>query len=77
MVFKKRKKSKLLDIGKSMPKLYHTLPNEEFDYDKSQVFKWIAKQPDFLRYIFNKLSNIGYIEYDKATGTWKGIDVHD
>ena len=60
-----------------MPRLYHTLPNEEFDYDKSQVLKWISNQPDFLRYIFNKLSNIGYVEYDKVTGTWKGIDVHD
>ena len=77
MVFKKRKKSKLLDIGKSMPKLYHTLPNEEFDYDKSQVLKWIASQPELLKYMHNKLSNIGYIEYDKTTGTWKGIDVHD
>nr|DAF34244.1 MAG TPA: hypothetical protein [Caudoviricetes sp.]DAS69355.1 MAG TPA: hypothetical protein [Caudoviricetes sp.] len=77
MVFKKRKKSKLLDIGKSMPTLYHTLPNEEFDYDKSQVLKWIASQPELLKYMHNKLSNIGYIEYDKTTGTWKGIDVHD
>lgn len=77
MVFKKRKKSKLLDVGKSMPTLYHTLPNEEFDYDKSQVLKWIASQPELLKYMHNKLSNIGYIEYDKATGTWKGIDVHD
>lgn len=77
MVFKKRKKSKLLDIGKNMPRLYHTLPNEEFDYDKSQVLKWIASQPELLKYMHNKLSNIGYIEYDKTTGTWKGIDVHD
>lgn len=77
MVFKKRKKSKLLDIGKSMPTLYHTLPNEEFDWDKSQVLKWIASQPELLKYMYNKLSNIGYIEYDKTTGTWKGIDVHD
>lgn len=77
MVFKKRKKSKLLDIGKSMPTLYHTLPNEEFDYDKSQVLKWIASQPELLKYMHNKLSNIGYIEYDKTTGTWKGIDAHD
>ena len=77
MVFKKRKKSKLLDIGKSMPTLYHTLPNEEFDWDKSQVLNWIAIQLELLKYMHNKLSNIGYIEYDKTTGTWKGIDVHD
>lgn len=77
MVFKKSKKSKLLDIGKSMPRLYHTLPNEEFDYDKSQVLKWIASQPELLKYMYSKLSSIGYIEYDKTTGLWKGIDVHD
>ena len=51
MVFKKRKKSKLLDIGKSMPTLYHTLPNEEFDWDKSQVLNWIAIQPELLTYL--------------------------
>ena len=26
-----KKKSKLLDVGKSMPRLYHTLPNDEMD----------------------------------------------
>lgn len=72
-----KKKSKFLDVGKNMPRLYHTLPNEEFDYDKSQVLKWIASQPELLKYMHNKLSNIGYIEYDKTTGTWKGIEVHD
>lgn len=77
MVFKKRKKSKLLDVGKSMPRLYHTLPNEEFDWDKSQVLKWIANQPELLTYLRYKLSNIGYIQYDAITGSWKGIDVHD
>lgn len=68
----KCEKSKFLDIGKQMPKLY-----EEFDYEKSQVLKWIASQPDLLNYLKYKLYNIGYIEYDKTTGTWKGIDVHD
>lgn len=77
MVKKKREQSKFLDVGKSMPTLYHTLPNEEFDYDKSQVLKWIAIQPELLTYLKYKLSRVGYIEYDKATGTWKGIDVHD
>lgn len=72
-----KRKSKLLHIGKNMPRLYHTLPNEEFDYDKSQVLKWISNQPDLLNYLRYTLFNIGYIEYDKATGTWKGIDVHD
>ena len=73
----RKKHSKMLDVGKQMPQLYHTLPNEEFDDDKSQVLKWIASQPDLLNYLKYKLYNIGYIEYDKTTGTWKGIDVHD
>lgn len=77
MVFKKRKKSKLLDVGKSMPRLYHTLPNEEFDWDKSQVLKWIANQPELLTYLRYKLSSIGYIQYDAITGSWKGIEVND
>ena len=72
-----KKQSKFLDVGKSMPRLYHTLPNEEFDYDKSQVLKWIASQPELLNYLKYMLFYLGYIEYDKATGTWKGIDVHD
>ena len=46
-----KRKSKFLDVGKSMPRLYHTLPNEEFDYDKSQVLKWIASQPELLNYL--------------------------
>ena len=77
MVKKKREQSKFLDVGKSMPKLYHTLPNEEFDWDKSQVLNWIAIQPELLTYLKYKLSRVGYIQYDATTGTWKGIDVHD
>lgn len=74
---RKREKSKFLDVGKQMPRLYHTLPNEEFDYEKSQVLKWLASQPDLLNYLKYKLYNIGYIEYDKDSRTWKGIEVHD
>lgn len=77
MVKKKREQSKFLDVGKNMPRLYHTLPNEEFDWDKSQVLNWIAIQPELLTYLKYKLSRVGYIQYDAMTGTWKGIDVHD
>ena len=74
---RKCEKSKFLDIGKQMPKLYHTIQGEEFDYDKSQVLKWIASQPELLTYVKHKLYNLGYIQYDKDSRTWKGIDVHD
>lgn len=77
MAKRKSGQSKFLDIGKQMPRLQHTFPNEEFDYDKSQVLKWIASQPELLTYIKHKLYNVGYIQYDKDSRTWKGIDVHD
>lgn len=77
MAKRKSGQSKFLDIGKQMPRLQHTFPNEEFDYDKSQVLKWIASQPELLTYIKHKLYNVGYIKYDKDSRTWKGIDVHD
>ena len=41
------------------------------------MMKWIASQPELLNYLKYMLFYIGYIEYDKTTGTWKGIDVHD
>ena len=77
MARKKRAQPKVFDIGKNMPELYHTLPNEEFDCNKSQVLKWIASQPELLNYLKYKLSYGGYIQYDATKGTWKGIDVHD
>jgi hypothetical protein len=77
MVRKKRAKSKFLDVGKNMPELHHTLQDEEFDWDKSQVLKWISQQPELLTYVKYKLSNAGYIEYDSEKRTWKGIDVYD
>lgn len=72
-----QKKSKFLEVGKNMPELQHTIQGEEFDYDKSQVLKWIARQPELLTFVKHKLYNLGYIEYDSEKRTWKGIDVHD
>ena len=71
----KQKVSKLLDVVKKMPPLYHTLPGEEFDLSKSEVVQWLIRQPDILSYIANRITGIGkLIVYDRETGKWKGVD---
>lgn len=66
-----------LNAAKKMPPLYHKLPGKEFDPAHSECFAWIARQPQMLQYLFDKLAHNGYIEYDSATGLWKGADYED
>lgn len=35
---KQKRRSEKLFVAKTMPPLYHTLPGQEFDNDKSQVY---------------------------------------
>ena len=70
----KNSKPKRFDAAKEMPPLYHRLPGEEFSHDKSAVLKWVFRQPDIAQYVFDKLSKLGYIVYDPATGKWKGAN---
>lgn len=74
---KRKKYSVKFDVAKKMPPLYHTLPNQEFDNEKSQVYDWIKKQPEFLEYIRDTLRQAGYIVYDSETGLWTGVDYDD
>lgn len=71
---KKKVRSKKLEIGKDMPPLFHTLPGEEFSPEKSEILKWIAKQPLLLIWLKDQLKSAGYITYDATTGKWTGID---
>lgn len=72
---KKRKKYSIkFDVAKTMPPLYHTLPGQEFEVEKSEVYRWISQQPDFLEYIHQTLRQAGYITYDPETGKWTGVD---
>nr|DAI73224.1 MAG TPA: Ig gamma-1 chain C region-like beta-sandwich, binding protein, IMMUNE [Caudoviricetes sp.] len=57
-----------------MPPLYHTLPGEEFDNDKSQVYAWIKNQPNLMEWLWRQLGSAGYIVYDPETGKWTGVD---
>lgn len=74
---KKKKYSVNLDIGRKMPPLYHTLPGQDFDYDKSEVLKWIASQPVMLNFVRDQLNSAGYISYNPDTGQWMGVDYRD
>ena len=67
--------SKLLAVAKHMPPLYHKLPGEVFDIEKSEVVKWLVQQPEILNYIFNQIKGKNpYIVYNSTTGKWRGID---
>ena len=72
-----RKKSKLLEVGKEMPLLYHSLPDEEYNPTQSQVLEWISKQPELMEWIFRQLKSTGYIIYDPQWAAWRGVGEHD
>lgn len=69
-----RKKSKFFEVGKEMPLLYHTFPDEEYDPTQSQVLRWISEQPELLEWIFEQLRSTGYIVYDSDWGAWHGVN---
>lgn len=74
---KQKRRSEKLLVAKTMPLLYHTLPGEEFDNDKSQVYAWIKNQPDLIHWLWRQLGSAGYIVYNSRTGQWKGADYDD
>ena len=74
---KQKRRSEKLLVAKTMPPLYHTLPGKEFDNDKSQVYVWIANQPDLMHWLWRQLESAGYIVYNPETGQWKGVDYDD
>ena len=69
---KKFKNSKMYQVAKKMPPLYHKLPGKDFDVLKSQVVRWLMNQPEVLDYIWNKLKQSGAVVYDPESGRWKG-----
>ena len=72
-----RKKSKLLEVGKEMPLLYHSFPDEPYDPKQSQVLEWISKQPELMEWIFRQLKSAEYIVYDSQWEAWRGVGNHD
>nr|DAQ61617.1 MAG TPA: hypothetical protein [Caudoviricetes sp.] len=74
---KQKRRSEKLLVAKIMPPLYHTLPGEEFDSNRSQVYAWIKNQPDLMNWLWRQLGSAGYIVYDSDTGQWVGVDYYD
>lgn len=72
-----RKKSKLLEVGREMPILYHRFPDEEYDSTQSQVLRWISEQPELLEWTFRQLKSTGYVIYESQWGAWRGVGNHD
>lgn len=72
------KELKFLEAAKRMPPLYHTLPNEEFDINKSEVIKWLMNQEDTKQFICDRIMNrskvLKPIEYNSKTGKWQGVE---
>lgn len=70
-------KDKRLLVACGMPKLQRTQPGEKYDYKTDEVLKWISERPGLLMYVFDKLTQGGYIEYDSDANIWKGVDSVD
>lgn len=65
----------IVDKAKTMPPLFHKLPDSKFDIRKSRVVWWLIKQPEVLNYIWNDIVQpSGAVVYDRESGKWKGVD---
>ena len=73
----KRKLSKKLDCLKMMPPLYHKLPDKNFSFNDSELYAFIKNQPDLIEWVRCVAKDNKFIEYDKSTGKWQGVDYHD
>ena len=71
---KNRSTDKRLLAEKDMPPLHRTQPGQQYSYISDEVLDWISKRPGLLMYIFDKLKDGKYIEYDSDTGTWRGAN---
>lgn len=70
----KRNRSQNLTTAKFMPPLYHTLPDEKYEHQKSEVLKWVSKNPFLLNYAFSHAKNAGFVFYNTNKGKWQGVD---
>lgn len=48
---RKQNTSKKLNCIRKMPPLYHTIPGEDFDIEKSVVINWLLRKPEVLNYL--------------------------
>lgn len=70
----KRKRSKMLDVARTMPPLRHSIPGKEFNIKNSEVVKWLLDNPVVWNYVWNNVKESGAVSYDSDTGKWQGVD---
>lgn len=51
-----------------MPPLYHKLPCNDYNHERSEVLRWVSEQPDLLEWTFAQLKSAGYVKYNSETG---------
>lgn len=68
-----KKRSKKLMFARTMPPLYHTQPGKEYNWQNSDVLKWLAARLALVEFIFETIKNKEII-YNSGTGKWQGID---
>lgn len=67
-------KDKRLLVACEMPPLQRTPSGGSYQYKTDEVLNWISKRPGLLMYVFDKLTQGGYIKYNPDTQTWQGVD---
>lgn len=72
-----RYQRKQLEVAKKMPPLYHTIPGNKFELEKSEVVNWLIGQPEILNFVVEIIKKSEAIVYDKRTGKWQGIDYEE
>jgi hypothetical protein len=55
-----------------MPLLEHYRRGEPFNISKSEVVKWLCRQPEIQQQFFNYYKACGAIVFDIETGGWHG-----
>lgn len=59
--------------ARQMPALRHRTC-EPFDITESEAAAWLCSQPDVMDAVFDKAKQKGFIVFDPATRTWRGVD---
>lgn len=65
--------SQFRDALSRMPPLRHSFADEPFDPAKSEVLKWVSSLPGFHNWLYARAVSTGRIQFDQATGTWRGV----
>ncbi len=61
------------ELLSGMPALRHSVPGEEFTIEKSEALAWVLAQPCVKVWLWDRIRNTGRIEFDQATGRWRGV----